>query len=191
VLTDTALAYEPLIGVLVRAVLEQPAGRPWVMQEVGLLGLRLDEGRAYRLHVWDPEACVADPPIHDHPFDFASTVIAGELTNTLYEESPSGLEYERDRYTPGDEAGRVTDTIRLSSASTTLAAGQSYAQRAHELHASAQVPGTVTVLRRTFKDVARLTVCRAPGSPWVSGRSRPASPRELRRITGAALDLMG
>lgn len=180
-----------LIAALVRQVLEHPADRPWVMQDVGLLALRLDDRRVYRLHVWDPASCAGEPPIHDHPFAFTSTVVAGELTNTLWEESPSGVEYERDRYTPPDEAGRVTDTVRLSGASTTFAAGDRYSQLPHELHSSTQVPGTVTLLRRSSWHVRELTVCRRPGSPWVSGESRPAPPAEVRRITTAARDLMG
>jgi hypothetical protein len=188
--TDTAVAHPPLVGTLVRTVLEHPADHPWVLQDIGLLALRLDEDRVYRLHVWDPAACVGEPPIHDHPFDFTSTVIAGAITNTWWEQSPSGVEYQRDRYAPPDEAGRVTDTVRLSGASTTFTAGESYAQLAHQLHSSVQLPGTVTLLRRTFTHARELTVCRAPGTPWVSGQSRPAPLDEVRRITSAALDLM-
>jgi hypothetical protein len=161
------------------------------MQDIGLLGLRLDDRRIYRLHVWDPTACIDEAPIHDHPFAFTSTVIAGQITNTRYEESPAGVEYHRDRYTPPCEDERVSDTIRLSADSTTFRAGETYRQRADQLHSSAQILGTVTLLRRTFTDVDRLTVCRPPGSPWVAGRSRPASAAEVRRITAAALDLMG
>ena len=70
---------------LVRTILEHAEDYPWVMQEIGLLGLRLDDKREYRLHVWDPSSSVGEPPIHDHPFDFTSTVIAGEMTNTRYD----------------------------------------------------------------------------------------------------------
>jgi hypothetical protein len=182
--------HESLTGALVRSILENSAGRPWVLQELGLLALWLDERREYRLHVWDPGAAVGDPPIHDHPFDFTSTVIAGEMTNTRYEESASGVEYQRERYSPPEEQGRLTDTVRLTSSSTRFAAGQSYSQAAHELHSSAQAPGTITILRMAFKPVSVLTVCQAPGSPWVSGRSRPASARDVSRITAGALELM-
>lgn len=190
VIADIAPTDELLMVALVREILEHPADRPWVMQDIGLLALRLDDRRVYRLHVWDPATCVGNAPIHDHPFDFTSTVIAGELTNTLWQESPSGFDFERDRYTPPDETARVTDTIRLSGVSTTFAAGESYSQVAHQLHSSAQVPGTVTVLRRSFGELRELTVCRRAGSAWVSGESRPASPAEVRRITKAARDLM-
>jgi hypothetical protein len=191
VIADVAVPDQLLMVALVREILERPADRPWVMQDIGLLALRLDDRRVYRLHVWDPATCAGEPPIHDHPFAFTSTVVAGELTNTLWEESPSGVEYERDRYTPPDEAGRVTDMVRLSGASTTFSAGDSYRQLPHELHSGTQLPGTVTVLRRSCWDTRELTVCRRPGSAWVSGQSRRAAPAEVRRITTAARDLMG
>ena len=174
---------------LVRMILEHAADYPWTMQDVGLLGLRLDDRREYRLHVWDPGSCVGDPPVHDHPFDFTSTVIVGEMTNARYEEDSAGVEHRRIRYSLADEDTRTTDTVRLSHTATTFAAGDQYTQHAHELHDSRQLPGTVTIIRRTFKDVPELTVCTRGDVPWVSGRSRPVAPDELKRITATALDL--
>ena len=178
-----------LTRVLVRTILEHAAAFDWKMQEIGLLGLRLDERREHRLHVWDPSACVGDPPIHDHPFDFTSTVIVGQLTNTRYEEDPSGVEYRRERISPPDERNRRIDAVTLAGAATTLEAGESYTQLAHELHDSRQRPGTVTIMRSTFKDVPGLTICCRHDAAAVSGRSRPATAAEVKRITAAALDL--
>ena len=88
---------------LVRTILEHAADHPWRIAGIGLLALRLDDRREHRLHVWDPDGCVGEPPIHDHPYDFTSTVIVGQLTNTRYVEDPSGPEYDRHRYSPNDE----------------------------------------------------------------------------------------
>ncbi len=183
--------HRSLTEALVRSILEDPTGRPWRVSEIGLLGLRLDPAGEYRLHLWDPESRTDDDPIHDHPFDFASTVVVGEITNTIYDENPSGLEYQRHRYDPTDESRRSTDTIRLSGTSARIAAGGSYEQSAHELHGSTQAQGTVTILRRTFVESPTLTVCRPSGRPWISGTARPASADELRRVTAAALTLLG
>jgi hypothetical protein len=178
-----------LTRALVRAILEHAEDHPWSMQEIGLLGLRLDDEREYRLHVWDPSSTQGEPPIHDHPFDFTSTVIAGAMTNTRYEEDPRGVEYHRVRYTPPNEDDRTRDTIRLSGTATTFAAGSQYHQLAHELHDSRQVPGTVTIIRRTFtREVSELTVCNREAR-WVSGRSRPAELGDVKRITATALEL--
>jgi hypothetical protein len=172
---------------LVRTILEHAEDYPWVIQDIGLLGLRLDDRREYRLHVWGPSYRVGEPPVHDHPFDFTSTIIAGEMTNTRYDEHPSGAEYRRVRYSPPNEDDRRTDTVRLVGTSTTLEAGGQYSQLAHELHDSRQLPGTVTIIRRAFNDVPELTVCSRNDGTWVSGRSRPAAPDEVKRITATAL----
>jgi hypothetical protein len=176
---DKALAYQ----ILVHA-----EAYPWAMQDIGLMGLRLDDHREYRLHVWHPGHCEGEPPIHDHPFDFRSQIVAGEMINTTYVEDPAGVEYRRIRYVPGDEDHRsTTETIRLTGTATTYAEGEQYAQLAHELHDSRQLPGTVTTIRRTFQDVPELTVCLAEKAPWVSGRSRPATPEEVKRFAASAL----
>ncbi len=175
-------------GALVRTILEHAQDLPWTMQGIGLLGLRLDDRREYRLHVWDPTSCVSEPPVHDHPYDFTSTVIAGELINTRYEEDASGVEYHRMRYLPPDEDARTTGTVRLSGTGTTLTAGDRYFQLAHELHDGRQLPGTVTIIRMAFKAVRELTVCYRDEADWVSGRSRPATPDEIKIITTKALE---
>jgi hypothetical protein len=40
-----------------------------------------------------------------------------------------------------------------------------------------------------FVDVTALTVCTRDDAPWVSAQARPATPAEVKAITGAALDL--
>jgi hypothetical protein len=172
---------------LVLQVLAHAEAYPWRMHDIGLLGLRLDDSRGYRLHVWDPSRSVGEPPVHDHPFDFVSQIVAGEMTNTRYVEDPSGIAYGRVRYSADDEDARRTDTIRLSATATTYTEGGQYAQLAHELHDSRQLPGTVTIIRQTMKEVRELTVCRLDDAAWVSGQARPATPEEVKHITAKAL----
>jgi hypothetical protein len=172
---------------LVSTILQHAEDYPWTLQDIGLLGLRLDDRREFRLHVWDPtDKVVDDPPIHDHPYDFTSTIIAGEMTNTRYEVDPAGTEFTRFRYVLSDESSRTADTVRLSATTTTYTAGGGYEQLAHELHDSQQQPGTVSIIRCAFREVARLTVCRK-GRDWVSGQSRSATSEEVKRITSKAL----
>jgi len=113
---------------LVLTILQHAEDFPWRMQEIGLLGLRLDEQRTYRLHVWDPSEAAGEPPIHDHPYHFTSRVIAGEITNTRYEEDPAGDEYARFRYSPGAEDARRLDAVRLSGTATTFTEAEEYRQ---------------------------------------------------------------
>jgi len=173
---------------LLEQILLQAQSFPWSMQEIGLLGLRLDDRRELRLHVWDSSRCVGEPPIHDHPFDFVSQVVAGEMINTRYRVDPAGREYRRVRYAPGDESARSTaDSIRLLPTATTYREGECYRQLASELHDSRQLPGTVTIIRMLPRDVAMLSVCRSDDADWVSGRSRAATPAEIASFTERAL----
>jgi hypothetical protein len=173
---------------LARTILEQGADHPWTMQGIGLMALRLDDQRIHRLHVWDPERSVGEPPIHDHPYDFTSIVVAGTLTNTRYTEDSTGDTYRRERYSLPVESTRRTDHVNLVGTSTVHGAGARYHQLAHELHDSRQVAGTVTIIRCVWHDPAELTVCLRPEAPWVSGQSRPATASEVERITAQALD---
>ena len=175
--------------LLIRNILQHPLEFPWRYQDIGLLVLRLDDHREDVLHVWAPDRCIGTPPIHDHPFDFVSRIIVGELKNARYVESPSGAKYLRERYTPPNEASRTTDYVQLSSEVETFGEGDAYAQRADELHDSHQLPGTVTVMHRgAFQAMAELTVCRLDEkAPWVSGASRTPTSVEVTDITKQAL----
>lgn len=173
---------------LVLTILRHAEDFPWRMQDIGLMSLRLDEQRQYRLHVWDPTGGEPDPPVHDHPYDFTSTVIVGEITNTRYEEDAAGDEYIRFRYTPGAEDSRRSDTVRLSGTGTTFTAGQHYGQLAPELHASSQLAGTVTMIRCSWVEPCDLTVCHRDGSSWRSGQARDATRDEIKLVAAKALE---
>jgi hypothetical protein len=178
-----------LSKALVRTMLEHAQDFAWVIQDIGLLGLRLDDRKEFRLHLWDPDYATCEPPVHDHPFDFTSTIIAGEMTNTRYQEDASGVTYTRWRYSPADEDGRRGDAVTLSATAKTFREGDCYSQLAHELHSSCQVPGTVTIIRRSFKEAPDLlTVCHRDDSMWVSGQSRRATSDEVKRVTTKALE---
>ena len=179
---------DALSKALVFSILRHAQDFPWRMHDVGLLGLRLDDERKYRLHVWDPSYSAGEPPIHDHPYDFTSKVIVGEISNTRYEEDPAGEEYRRLRYPPDAEHLRRSDTVRLSATAATFTEGARYRQLAHELHASLQLPGTVTVIRCSWVDVSDLTVCLRDEGSWVSGRARDATPDEIKSVAAKALE---
>jgi hypothetical protein len=173
---------------LIRTLLESAESLPWRMQDLGLMGLRLDDRREFRLHVWDPSRFEEELPIHDHPYSFTSTVIAGELANTRYVEDDHGDEYVRFRYSPGAEVQRRSDAVRLSAASTTFKEGERYAQLAHELHSSSQLPGTVTLIRCSWLASSELTVCFRDKESWTSGVGRDATPEEIRSFAAKALE---
>jgi hypothetical protein len=179
---------ETLSKALVLTMLQHAEDFPWRMADIGLMSLRLDDRREYRLHIWDPTCCVGESPIHDHPYDFTSMIIAGELTNTRYEEDPAGDEYVRFRYSPGAEGDRRSDAVKLSSTSTTFTAGNQYRQIARELHASWQEPGTVTAIRCLWVEAPELTVCVRDEGSWRSGLGRDATREEIKTFIAKALD---
>ncbi len=168
---------ETLSKALVLTLLQHAEDFPWRIQDIGLLSLRLDDRREYRLHIWDPTVCVGEPPIHDHPYDFTSTIIAGEMTNVRYAEDPTGAEYVRFRYPPGAEAERQSDTVRMSSTEITYVEGGRYLQLAHELHGSWQRPGSVTAIQCAWIEAPTLTVCLRDEASWLSGQAKDASTR--------------
>jgi hypothetical protein len=174
---------------LVLTILRHAEDFPWrIQQDIGLLGLRLDDRRRHRLHVWDPIDGFEDPPVHDHPYDFASEVLVGQLTNTRYEEDPAGEEYVRFRYSPGAEEQRWSDTVTLAATATTLVEGGHYRQLASELHASRQVPGTVTLISCSWVEAPELTVCVRDERSWRSGQARDATRAEIKTAVTKALE---
>jgi len=179
---------ETLSRALVLTMLQHAEDFPWRMQDIGLMSLRLDERREYRLHVWDPSHWDGEPPVHDHPYDFTSTILAGEVTNTRYEEDPAGDEFVRFRYSPGAEGERRSDAVRLSSTVTIFKEGSQYHQLAHELHASWQRPGTVTAIRCQWVEAPQLTVCVRDEGSWRSGQGRAATREEIKGFSAKALE---
>lgn len=174
---------------LVRTILEHAQDYPWTLQDIGVLGLRLDDRRKHRLQVWDPTYCVGDPPIHDHPFDFTSTVVVGEMTNTVYERDPVGVEYRRLLYRPSQgHDHQEVDRVTLTGRATAIIEGCTYSQTANELHTSHQLPGTVNIITYSFQDITDLTVCLPDGAMFISGGSRPATSEEIKEITAKALE---
>jgi hypothetical protein len=56
------------------------------------------------------------------------------------------------------------------------------------LHASTQLPGTVTVIRCSWVDAPELTVCLRDEDAWRSEHARAATPDEIDAVVGRALE---
>ena len=72
-----------IIQALAAEILRRPHGYKWSLQGFGMLRLYLSDN--IRLHVWTTEHRVENvSDIHDHPWDFISTVLFGQLkTNAI------------------------------------------------------------------------------------------------------------
>ena len=69
--------------LLVKGVLENADRFDWSIQGFGMLRMYLS--KEVRLHIWNPAFEVENvSTIHDHPWDFESEVVCGEIQNQRY-----------------------------------------------------------------------------------------------------------
>ncbi|MFE6775676.1 hypothetical protein [Streptomyces sp. NPDC057702] len=186
-----------------------PIAHPNGFVKLPLAQLRTD-GRRLFLHVW--QAGGEDAQIHDHRWDFAATVLAGELYNTLVEIAPDAPPapsnpaaapaayapeaYDVVRYRPRDggfhfDAGDAR-RVRVTSARThTVPAGGHYGMVADTLHRAGAAPGTLTLVARgrPVREAPRVLV-RGPVTEGFR-QWRYVDAAERHRHLRAALDLLG
>lgn len=167
-----------------------------------MLRTYLDANRVYRLQVWDTRYRVENVSlIHDHPWNFKSTIIAGKLFNTRYQLRPyhHGKPYDEaalyhEKVIVAGEGGGVegkSELVLLNKQPVeTYLEGDSYSQQWFEIHESTFVDGTVTVIERQWpkEDRDRALVYYPVGEAWVSAEPRPATPEEIETITKNALE---
>lgn len=185
---------------LTRAILERPLSYEWSLQGFGMLRLCLADGDL-RLHIWDDRFAVPNvSPIHDHPWDFESLIVSGSLKNTRVVDSTAqgyGSPYLHTQIKCGP-GGCALGEVRQGLLCTpmpngvrTFRPGDTYSQDADELHSTQALPGTVTIIRRTFskadRDIANVWW---KEGPWVSAEPRPATQVEVLKITRTALDTL-
>lgn len=196
-----------LTRLLVENILRHPEGFSWSAQGLGMLRLYLSQ--EVRLHIWDSALKVPGvSPIHTHPWDFRSTVIAGVirqfryLTDTLGEPGNrhavhNGAWVKCNQYNGtmikcGEEAEIVGDTQSVLLAECpieTYREGDVYAQKAEEIHRSLPDDGTVTLVERIFKtDRDHAMIYWVGKGPWMDAKPRPAMSPEVAEVTRRALE---
>lgn len=173
-------------------ILAHPFDHEWSIQGFGMLRTYLDDEHVGRLHIWDASSATVDvSTIHDHPWDFTSRIVRGYLSNRRYRLMPEGCGPVGGGYVRaakircGEGGGIVEDLGRARiglQTVETFGPEETYSMLAPELHESYPVPGTVSIIERTFhaeKDIA--TVCWLEGE-WVSAEPRPATREEIARF---------
>ena len=179
-----------LVAALVRSILEAPLGRRWSIQGFGMLRLYLSPDQ--RIHVWSAEHRVADvSDVHDHPWHFRSDVIAGRMRNQRFREAGEGQPYFGATIQCGAGARLVEPPrpVRLQAGPIEVyGPGESYAQRAQELHRSDPEPGTVTIITRTLAGDPEHARVYWLGGEWVDAAPQPATDAEVLAICGLALE---
>lgn len=184
-----------LVKKLLEQAAEQEVNRAWQIQGFGMLRLYLS--KEVRLHVWHNGLVYHDTPsnIHDHPWDFISTVVVGALRNTRYEAAegqPSTHHLGRILCGPG--GGLLPNTVKdihlLTLDEELVKEGDSYTQVAKELHTMTFQNGTVTLVTRVMQpDPDHAQVAWLKGQTWKTAEPRLATQAEVQLGVKAALSL--
>lgn len=179
-------------AALVRSILEQWRSYRWTVQGFGFIRTKLaDVGR---IHVWDSQLTVLRvSSIHTHPWPLRSTIVSGELINQRFTEDPEGLlPYRRSQIKTGEGGGLFgePEDIKLRSTVPELyVTGQTYEQRAEEMHRTIAQDGTVTLLERPQGPPLEVADVYWPsGTVWVSAEPRPAQDWEVQQAVEYALN---
>jgi hypothetical protein len=167
----------------------------WEVQGLGMLRLRIT--KEVRLHVWHNGLVYSNSPsvIHNHPWDFESTIVVGSLRNVRYNEV-KGLEpnHHVGMIVCGPGGGIVPRTIEPAhleiSQVDEYKAGDRYVQHSNEFHNTVFQNGTVTIIERHFKeDTEHARVGFKLDGTWESAEPRKATEEEIQLGCRAALAL--
>lgn len=180
------------------AILENPFGRDWTVQGLGMLRLYLDEPRDWRMNIWHSSlASVGVSRMHDHPWNFESHVICGRIRNTRYIEVTDGtgdtqMQHSRLHCSKvGELEGPVTIRDLITGATESYGPGDTYTQTANEIHLSAAADGTITLLRRNRLGTNEHASVYWPlGRPFGDARKSPPTDEEIGRVCDAAAFLL-
>jgi hypothetical protein len=187
---------EDAIRATVKGILEHATVyRGWTLQGLGMLRLRFDN--RFRLHVWSHEHRVPDVTvIHDHPWNFISHVISGEIENILYgvvdPADGVGEPYIEQEIVCGPKGCEIGGPVPVNLVERDRAmflGGQDYAQNKYEVHESRPSDGAVSLIETWTAGASsdRAHVYYRVSDRWVSAEPRPATEEEVRGITRKAL----
>lgn len=171
--------------------------RKWEVQGFGMLRTYFSD--EVRLQIWDQRLAVfGNNAIHDHPWNFESTIMGGKIFNQRFHYSnsfaigsPLPRWYKQVRIKPGSEGGPIGEpeqVLLYSDPVEVYGPGESYVQNAVELHITRYDNGTVTLLKRerlANRPDEALSIWRGPVE-WTFYRPRPASGREIQIVAGDA-----
>lgn len=175
--------------ILLRAgfALENWQERAWTVQGFGMIRTYLDEEKRWRLNVWDNALKVPNvSEIHDHPWDFQSWILCGQLANTRFKlsfpQDPASLPYQHVQIKTGEGGGPVgpVDKVYLTPIkSEVYDPGYGYLQNRNEIHITGARSGTVTLNDRTPPTPEHTANIYWPSGPWINAEPRPASKPEV------------
>jgi hypothetical protein len=130
----------------------------WTIQGFGMMRCYIPGpvyDKQFRLNIWDHTLAVPNvSTIHDHPWHFKSWIINGEFTNVRFKEDHfHGAPFEYKIIKTGVDATlQETTRLRMNLLPRDpehYSSGDTYHQRADEIHRSISARGTVTLNERT------------------------------------------
>lgn len=181
---ETDLTFiRPLIASLMR---EPLARREWIVQGFGFIRTYFgpaENPKRFRLNVWNKALAVPNvSSIHTHPWDFASLIIAGGMSNIRYRESTHHTHHVAKMGTGVEGCGIDVESIKdvglVQLRPEMYAPGDTYRQYADEIHETFYLDGTVTLNERTGDTGTALTYWPS-GTNWVDARPRVALSSEV------------
>lgn len=184
--------FDPL-REMVKHILFYPEGYIWSRQGFGMLRTYFGPQQKYRLNVWNKRfARPGVSTIHDHPWDFQSWIMGGSLTNLRYAQGMAGPNHHVQSIKTGEGGGPVgyPSIVFLYPATPCpefYETGDSYRQKANEIHETFYADGTVTLNERSNRYSETARVFWPIGRQWIDAEPRPATPEEVTLATRGAL----
>lgn len=141
----------------IRARLAKPFNYGWRAHGNGFIKTYLDDAQSVRLNIWHSRLLRPVSHLHDHPWALSSIIVAGELTNTRWVRrmAEMGDPYMEGRINCAKFCGVEGEPVPVwlsDQAPEVYAPGSIYAQEPEEIHSTAFVDGTVTVMTRIAAD---------------------------------------
>lgn len=149
---------------------------------LGFIQLKLTENT--RIHFWLPWLKGKErEEIHNHRYNFTSSVLIGSLHKEIYQVTPGGTDWELFTTTcaPGKE-GEVTETTPVSCvkiAEFDLASWSTYFFAHDQFHTTEGTDFAVTYLERESKVKSDAMVVKKTGAPTTCPFANPVPVNEL------------
>jgi hypothetical protein len=169
--------------------------REWTVQGFGFLRTYFgppELPKKCRLNLWDSQFTVPNvSTIHDHPWDFKSLIVAGELENKRYLYTVDGTNptHEYTTIKTGEGGGLQGNSsvciLRLNSV-IKYSAGDIYSQKANEIHETKFKDGTITLNER-IGDTEQAKVFWPYDTDWVDAIPRKATSKEIKQAVDKSL----
>ena len=182
--------------MLIKKILENAQYYDWSFLGLGMFRLHLSD--EVRMQVWIESAQTKNVSlIHDHLWDFKSEVISGQITDHCYHEYSGVANYNKTEVLCGlHETGHNMPDIKTPvclglTSSPCYRAGNAYSKRAEELHHTEFESGTITIIKREFRnDRATAKLYYPIDEEFVSAEPRSATTEEINSMAAEALALL-